>query len=84
MVKLYLYSKTIHRLLVLVVTVLGLTMMLSGVVLKYPDLPFISLLSYPFMRELHSTTSTFFSIGLFGMIVTGIILFIFPYLRKLK
>ena len=78
--KLTLYSRKAHRLLVVLVVILSLVMIITGTVMKYPDLlpldPFLS-------RRIHNIVSTFFSIVLFCMMVTGGFLYLFPWLVKL-
>lgn len=77
MTKLFLFSKKIHRLLALVVSVLGLFMMVSGIFLKYPvfvmnNLKFIDL---GLVRYLHNNVSVIFSITLFLMMATGLLMY---------
>ena len=78
--KLALLSRKTHRLLVVVVVTLGLIMMITGAVMKYPDLvTFI----YPFAaRQLHGFVCTFFFIVLFVMMATGGFLYLFPWFTK--
>ena len=83
MTNLYILSRKIHRLLVLIILVIGLLMAGTGMALKYTflssSLPFVDL---GFVRYLHNVLSPFFAIVFLGMLITGIYMYIFPLLRK--
>jgi len=72
----YLWSKKIHRYLVLIMFVLGLLMSSTGYMMHEN----IYLLPSSQIRLLHDNFSILFVIILFIMTITGIYLFIFPYL----
>ena len=83
MTKLYLFSKKVHRFLVVFIAVIGLSMSVSGMVLKYPfiseKLTFIDL---GMVRYIHNNLSPFFAIVLLLMMFTGIVMYIFPLTRN--
>jgi hypothetical protein len=75
---LYRYSRLIHRYLVIIVLILSVLMMVTGYFMHertYLGLDPVT------VRYLHGSISTLFSIILGGMLVTGMYLFLFPYLR---
>lgn len=74
---LFLWSKKIHRYLVLLMVILGIVMMGSGYMMKQNS---YLILSPGGIRSVHNTASLFFSIILGVMIITGLYLFLFPYL----
>lgn len=80
---LYLLAKKIHRMLVFVIIVVGFTMSLTGILLKYSFLAtkfdFIDLGQ---VRYLHNNLSPFFSVVLILMILTGIVMYLFPLTRN--
>jgi len=76
----YLKAKKLHRFLVFIMSLLGLVMMLTGGVMKYPQLfSFIDPLA---ARRLHNTVSTFFSITLFLMATSGLTMYLYPAYQK--
>jgi polyferredoxin len=79
--KLAVYARKSHRFFVILVILLGLVMMITGSAMKYPDLvPFVD----PFAaRRFHGLISTFFSLVLFVMILTGGFMYIYPWLIKM-
>lgn len=81
MIKFYLFSKKIHRLLVSVIVITSLTMIATGIFLKYP-------LINPFdpgvTRSLHNNLSIIFSVILFLMAASGLFMYLFPFLNKPK
>lgn len=78
----YLKAKKLHRFLVLIIVILGLIMMVTGSVMKYPQL--FSFLDPLAARRLHSTISTFFSITLFFMATSGLVMYLYPAYQKRK
>ena len=77
-IKVYLLTKKIHRLLVLVILITGLVMAITGLFMysgRY--LSFDPLM----IRTLHHQLSIVFTLILGCMGLTGFYLFIFPYLR---
>ncbi|KKP87038.1 MAG: hypothetical protein UR89_C0008G0010 [Candidatus Roizmanbacteria bacterium GW2011_GWA2_35_8] len=83
MIKLYLFSKKVHRFLVVIIAVIGLTMSLTGILLKYPfiseKLVYIDLIT---IRYIHNNLSPFFTIVFLLMMLTGIVMYIFPFTRN--
>lgn len=77
--KLYLLAKKIHRLLVIIMLFLGLIMSITGIMLKEN-------IYFPFdplaIRMIHSNVSLYFTgvLGIMGL--TGLYLYIFPYLKQ--
>jgi len=80
MTKIYLWSKKIHRILVIVITFMTLIMAGSGLLLKYNswanNLPFLDL---GVMRYVHNNLSVLFAIVLGFMILTGSVLYFYPW-----
>lgn len=79
--KTYLASRKIHRLLVVFVTVLGLVMAGTGTVMRFPSLLPQGVGA---MVEIHETVSVFFAAILVLQIITGLVLYVFPLIRKPK
>ena len=84
MTKLYLWSRQLHRILVLIITALGLIMALTGFLLKYSSfaashLKFINL---GLVRYLHNQLSPFFGLVLILMVLTGLFMYLFPWLNQ--
>lgn len=83
MSNIYLTSKKVHRFLVISIVILALIMSLTGMLLKFPQIAavftFISLSS---ARNLHSQVSFFFSLCLFLMAASGLILYLYPFYLK--
>jgi hypothetical protein len=82
MIKLYLYSKKIHRLLVLVITAMTIVMAGTGIVLEDPS-------SYPgldlgLVRYVHNKMSISFTVVLAIMTITGLYMYFFPVLNRTK
>ncbi len=77
--KLSYYSHKIHRLLVVIIVILGLIMMTTGATMKYPQLIPIDPTQ---ARHIHNTVSTYFSLVFGTMILTGLIMYITPWLIK--
>lgn len=83
MTKLYLLSKQIHNLLVIFISVIGLSMAATGIVLKFPVIvKIIPLIDYESARKIHNQLSTFFGITFVLMAVTGIIMYLFLHKKK--
>jgi exosortase/archaeosortase len=78
MIKLYLFSKKIHRILVLLIILMTLVMIITGVALKYQ----INFFDLGLFRFIHNNLSPLFSIILILMILTGSVLYIFPLLKR--
>jgi hypothetical protein len=82
MTKLYLFSKSIHRYLVLIVSTLTILMAGTGIMLKYLFLPMALGFDPGTVRYIHNQLSVLFTIALVLMMLTGIIMYIFPLLKK--
>jgi len=77
----YLWSKKIHRILVLLILILGILMIGTGYMMHegaYILLPAIQI------RYIHDSFSILFSVILGIMALTGTYLFLFPYLPVKK
>lgn len=79
---LQLYARKIHRLCVLIITILGLLMMATGIILKYPVLmiqlfPFIDL---RLATQIHGNIAPYFVIVLAVMMITGGYMYLYPTL----
>lgn len=78
--KLSYYSRKIHRLLLFFVVTLGLTQMITGLIMKYPDvLPAIDQGS---TRLLHFQTATYFSVAFIAQMLTGLVMYVTPWIIK--
>lgn len=80
---LYILSRKLHRILVIVLCLLTILMAGTGTILKYTfvsaKLPFIDV---GLTRYLHNQLSPLFTIALILMMTTGIIMYIFTLPRK--
>jgi len=86
LVKLSIWARKIHRYLVILISVIGLVMMVTGYKMKQATegvvvLPFID---YHAARVLHNQLSTLFAVILGIMMLTGIFLFLYPWIIKLS
>ena len=81
--ELYLLAKKIHRIFLFCTTFLVLVMAVTGTLLKYSFIAgkftFINLVT---IRSLHNNLSPFLSISLFVMMTTGLIMYLYPLMRK--
>jgi hypothetical protein len=82
MINLMQLARKIHRILVLIISVLGIVMGVTGIFLKYTSWVMIFGFDLGLMRSLHNNLSPFLSIILMFMIVTGLILYFVPILLK--
>jgi hypothetical protein len=83
LVKLYLWAKKIHRLLVLIISALTLVMAGTGLLMKYPKLAG-GAIDLGLMRYLHNQLSVYFTGVLVLMALTGLYMYVFPVLNKPK
>lgn len=82
MTKLYLLSKTIHRLTMYLTVLLTLFMATTGLLLKY-SLPLLDpFIKIEFVRYMHNNVSVSFTIVLLLMMISGIYMYLFPILLK--
>jgi len=83
MIKLYLFSKSVHRILVLIISVIALFMSVTGILLKYTFITTkFSFFNLGQIRYIHNNLSPFFSFALFLMVATGIVMYVFPLTRN--
>jgi hypothetical protein len=83
MIKLYLFSKQIHNLLVIIISVIGCSMAVTGIILKFPSITrFLPFINYELSRKVHNQLSLIFTIVFVMMAITGIIMYTFPRLKK--
>jgi hypothetical protein len=85
LVKLSIWSRKIHRYLVILISVIGLVMMVTGFKMKQAT---EGVIVFPFFdstatRTLHNQLSTLFAIVLGIMMLTGLFLFLYPWIIKL-
>lgn len=80
--KLYLYAKTIHRSLVILIVIATFIMAGSGMILKNPKLGQALNMDLSLVRYLHNNFSVVFTILLLLMILSGVVMYIFPLLKK--
>ncbi len=80
----FLIAKKIHRILVLIIMVLGLTMAVTGTLLKYTWITtdYLTSVDLVQVRSLHSALSTYFGIVLVLMILTGLWMYLYPPLKR--
>ncbi|MFA6391660.1 MAG: PepSY domain-containing protein [Patescibacteria group bacterium] len=83
---LYLFSKKIHRYLVIIIMSLGLLMTISGSLLKFPKIAseYLTFINMGLIRYLHNQLSTYFGIVLFLMILTGAWMYFYPMWKQKK
>ena len=76
MTNLYLLSRKIHRLLVLMIFVSGAIMAITGIMLKF-QLGDLAKVGY-----LHNQMSLIFAVILFLMAISGLIMYLYPILKQ--
>lgn len=76
MIKLFILSRKIHRLLVLMISAAGLVMAITGVAIKY------QIGDTGQMRFVHSQMSVIFTVIFIFMTLTGLTMYLFPLLRR--
>jgi hypothetical protein len=82
MSKIFIWSKTIHRLFLYITTFLVFFMSISGILSKFiffNSLPFIEI---GLIRKLHNDLSIYFVLSLTVMMITGLYMYIFPLLQN--
>jgi hypothetical protein len=85
MTKYYILSRKIHRYLVIIITVLTVIMAGTGTVLKFPvAFGSFGFINVGLVRFIHNNLSILFTIVLLLMAISGIIMYLFPYLNKKK
>lgn len=79
----YLLSRKIHRILVLIISVVGLLMALTGMLLKYTLIATkFTFIDLDLIRYIHNNLSPIFSFVFLGMLVTGLFMYIFTLPKK--
>jgi Na+/alanine symporter len=82
-INLYVLSRKIHRILVIIITIAGFLMAFTGILLKYPYIAGkLNFLNLGQIRYLHNNLSPIFTILFFLMGITGIIMYLFPLIRN--
>ena len=86
MMSIYLFSKKIHRLLVLVMTFLIVLMAGTGLVMKYSEFVSnnLSVINLSLARYIHNNLSVAFTIGSIAMAITGLFMYFIPYIQSKK
>lgn len=82
--KLYLWSKIIHRILVISIVLLSLVMMTTGLLIKNFRIAAALQIDVTAVRYVHNSMSTFFSIALVCMVTTGLIMYLTLLLKRKK
>jgi len=80
----YPFFRKVHRVLVLVMTFSVLLMTITGILLKYPEIPFWLHIDPVFVRSLHNGASPFFTIVLLLMMISGLVMYFYPIWRSRK
>ena|SRR3989338_2213010 len=83
---LYIISRKIHRIAALIIAVFILLMAGTGVTLKYNAFVAVSLpsINLGLMRYLHNNLSPWFAIALTTMMMSGLIMYFYPLVRRKK
>lgn len=81
--KWFLYSKQIHRICMFITILLGVIIMPTGILLNYSFLySYFSFINPGNVRQIHAFVSPYFSISILIMMITGVIMYIFPLFKK--
>ncbi len=80
----YLISKLIHRWLVGLLTILGIIVAVTGLILEEKDSSTWLGIDMTLIRQLHAELAQYLAYLLFAMILTGLVLYFFPYYQKSK
>lgn len=82
--KIYLFSRNIHRFFAIITSFLTLIMAFTGLILKLnSEGKAPKNIDVALARYLHNQISLFFTIFLSLMIITGLIMYFYPLLKKL-
>lgn len=81
----FLIAKKIHRLLVLLIIILGLIMVITGTLLKFTIITreYLTSIDLVQVRSLHRATSTYFSITFGLMMMTGAWMYGYTIYKKM-
>lgn len=84
LIKLVVLSRKIHRLLVFFIVGIGLVMMTTGITLERAGEgeSFLPFLNASFARNIHNKFSILFALILFMMMLTGLTLYLYPWIQK--
>lgn len=83
MTNLYILSRKIHRILVLIISVIGILMAGTGILLKYTFIAIkFTFIDLGLIKFIHSNLSPYFAIVFFGMLITGLFMYLYPMLRN--
>lgn len=84
MTKIYLFARSLHRFLVIIISFLTLIMTGTGLILyqasEGKNLP--ASIDVNLARSIHNQLSVFFSIVLIFMVISGIVMYIYPLIKK--
>lgn len=78
--KLSYYARKIHRFLLLFVIIFGLIQMVTGLAMRYPKM--LPMIDQGAALSLHYKTATYFAIAFGLQMLTGIIMYLTPWLIK--
>jgi hypothetical protein len=81
-IKLYIWSKTIHRLFLFTTTLFILLMSVTGIIMKYSFFSGLRFLDPVLIRNLHNEFSIYFVVSVSVMMLTGLYMYIFPHLKR--
>lgn len=86
MTKLYLLARKFHRYLVIIIILLSILMAGTGIILRYPAqiTNVFNSINLSYIRFLHGQISTYFTITLILMSLTGAVLYIYPLWQQRK
>lgn len=85
MTNIYQLAKAVHRVLVLVVTVLLIVMAGTGLLMKYPAFAsrYVGVLDVGLVRFIHNQLSVAFTAVLVLMALSGLVMYVYPlYARR--
>lgn len=82
MIKLYVFSKSIHRILALIMVVSTFIMAGTGLIMKYNILSKFFNLDLGLVRFVHNNFSIVFATVLFFMMLTGLVMYLYPIVRR--
>lgn len=82
MTKLYLLSKTIHRIFLYLTSYMLIFMSVTGIMLKYSFFRDWRFLDLGLIRYLHNEFSIYFAVSLGIMMLTGFAMYLFPLMRR--
>ncbi len=78
----FVLAKRLHRALIPIIVILTLIMVWTGLMLKYPNLALSLKVDLLTVRFLHSQFSIYFALALIVMMLSGLVMYLFPLLRK--